>query len=107
MTKLRAKESGASAHARAWTFSILGVLVTGLAFGGWRASQFIENELASQNDLIVVAVKADFALDQQMESLIAQIDRLDRKPNKTVDERDQLKYLRDQLERLRRIRSGK
>jgi septal ring factor EnvC (AmiA/AmiB activator) len=107
MTKHKAKSNGATAHARAWIFSILGVLVTSLAFGGWKASQFIENELASKNELIVVQVQAQTALDQQMEGLIAQIDRLDRKLNKSADERDQLKYLRDQLERLRKIRSAK
>jgi Na+-transporting methylmalonyl-CoA/oxaloacetate decarboxylase gamma subunit len=60
-----------------------------------------------REDLTVVAAQATTALDQQMEDLIARIAYLDRKPNKTAEERDQLKYLRDQLERLRRTRAGK
>ena len=55
----------------------------------------------------VVAVQAATALDQQMDDIVARISYLDRKPNKTADERDQLKFLREQLERLRKIRAGK
>ena len=94
-------------HARAWTFSILGVLVTGLAFGGWKASQFIENDLASKAEVIVAQAQATTALDTQMEDLIAKIARLEAKSRKTQDDRDQIKYLREQLERIRRIRAIK
>jgi len=107
MTKHKAKASGASAHARAWTFSILGVLVTGLAFGGWRASQFIENELASKEAVTVVGIKADVLLDKLMEGLLRQINELERKVKKTVDDRQHLEYLRREWDRLRSIRQGK
>ena len=105
--KSKVKHDWLVSHARAWTFSILGVLVTGLAFGGWKASQFIENDLASKAEVIVAQAQATTALDTQMEDLIAKIARLEAKSRKTQDDRDQIKYLREQLERIRRIRAIK
>lgn len=110
----KAKLDEISTTMKLWIGGILGTLVMGLAFGGWQARDYIEERLASKDDVkhvgevaIVAGVKADFVIDQQMEDLIAKIAYLDRKPNKTTDEREQLKYLRDQLERMRRIRTGK
>lgn len=72
----------------------------------WGASTYVQT-LATKNDLVVVQAQAQTALDQQMEDIMARLARLESKPNKTADDRDQIKYLRDQLERLRRIRSIK
>lgn len=72
-----------------------------------RKADVAETARAIRDDLVVVAVKADTAIDRQMEDLIARITYLDSKPHKTAEERDQLKYLREQLERVRRIRTGK
>jgi hypothetical protein len=55
---------------------------------------------------IVLAVddKANYVLDKQMESTLAQINKLEAKQNKTQDDRDQIKYLREDLQRSREIR---
>ena len=57
--------------------------------------------------MIVAESKANVALDRQMEAVIAQIARLEAKQNKTADDRDQLRYLREQLKNLRKIRAGR
>lgn len=61
-------------------FGLLGTLVTGLAFGGWAARDFIDR-LAMKEDVLVAGGKADFVLDRQMEAVINQIAFLERKPN--------------------------
>lgn len=88
-----------------WT--ILGTVITALAFGGWAARDYVDNELASKGEVVVVGLKADFVLDQQMAALIAQIAYLERKGKKTQDESAQLQYLRQQLDIMRKVRSGK
>ena len=107
MSRKKPQENGSMALAKSWLWGILGTLVAGLAFGGWKASQFVENDLASKAELVVVQAQAQTALDTQMEDLIARIARLEAKPKKSQDDRDQIKYLRDQLERLRKMRAIK
>ena len=55
---------------------------------------------------VVLAVddKANYVIDKVMESTLSQINRLEAKKNKTQDDRDQLKYLREDLQRSREIR---
>jgi hypothetical protein len=55
---------------------------------------------------VVLAVddKANYVLDKQMESTLAQINKLEAKQSKTQDDRDQIKYLREDLQRSRDIR---
>ena len=96
-----------SKRAETLLWSILGTVVTGLAFGGWAARDYIEERLASKEDVVVAGVKADYALDQQMAALIAQISYLERKKNKSAEEINQLDYLRNQLQIMRNIRKGK
>jgi hypothetical protein len=48
-----------------------------------------------------------FSTDRQIEATAAQIAYLERKPNLTATELNQLNYLRDQLRRLRQVRDGK
>ena len=88
-------------------WSLLGSMILGLTGGGWYVRDFVATELASKDEVVIVAQKADFAIDRQMEAVIAQIAHLDRKPNKTAEEIDQLNYLRQQLELMRKIRRGK
>lgn len=106
MKKQKVKGAGVD-RVRLWLYGTAATLVTTLAFGGWAARDYIENNLASKSEFVVVQVQATTALDNQMEDLIARITNLERKLNKTQDDRDQIKFLRDQLERLRRIRAGK
>lgn len=101
------KEEEFVGYAKQMAWGIVGTLVTALAFGGWYVSQYVENELTHTGDFVVVQAQAQTALDQQMEIIIAQIARLETKTPKTQDDRDQIKYLRDQLDRLRKIRAIK
>lgn len=87
--------------------AILGVVLGAFIVGGWQVHAFITEELADRTSVIVAGTKADFALDKLMEQTIARINQLEAKKAKTVDERDQIKYLRDELERMRQIRRGK
>ena len=72
----------------------------------WGASAYLQN-FATRDDLIVVQAQAQTSLDTQMEDIMARIARLEANPKKTQDDRDQIKYLRDQLERLRKLRAIK
>jgi hypothetical protein len=75
-------------------------LVTTLSGAGWYARE----TLATKGDVVVAASKAETALDLQMEALISKIAQLDSKVGKTQEELEQLRYWRQQLERLRKMR---
>ena len=87
--------------------AILGTLVTGLAFGGWHVHDFMVTKLAMKEDVLVAGAKAEFVLDRQMESTINEIAHLERKRNPTPSELERLRYLREQLQQMRRVRAGK
>jgi hypothetical protein len=87
--------------------AILGTLVTGLAFGGWHIRDYLSNNVAMKEEVLVAAGKADFVLDRQMESTINEIAHLERKRNPTPSELERLRYLREQLQQMRRVRAGK
>jgi hypothetical protein len=86
---------------------LLGVLVTGLAFGGWGASEYLNMKYAARDDVMVAGAKAEFVLDRQMESTINEIAHLERKRNPTNAELERLRYLRQQLDQMRKVRAGK
>lgn len=86
---------------------LLAASVSGLAFGGWAVRDYIANDLASKDEVRLAGSKVDFVLDRQLEALIAQIAHLERKPNKTAGEFEQLRYLREQLNLMRKVRTGK
>ena len=88
-------------------WSLVGTLVLGTVGGGWYARDYIDTRLASKEEVQLAGNKADFVLDQQMAALIGQIGYLERKATKTAGERQQLDYLRKQLEHMRNVRSGK
>ena len=94
-------------RAQAILWSLVGTAVAGLAFGGWAARDYIDERLASKEAVIVAGAKADFVLDRQMEAVIAQIAYLERKPKLTPVEVNQLNYLRQQLQEMRRVRAAK
>jgi len=54
--------------------------------------------------VVAVDAKVDYILDKQMESTLSQINKLEAKPQKTQDDREQIRYLREELERSREIR---
>ena len=88
-------------------WSLVGTVVIGMAGGGWYARDYIDTRLASKEEVQLAGNKADFVLDQQMAALIGQIGNLERKASKTASERQQLDYLRKQLDHMRKVRSGK
>lgn len=78
-------------------------LVTTLGGGGyWIATELTAK--ADHQEVLAVNSKADYIIDKQMESTLSQINRLEAKTDKTQDDRDQIKYLREELERSRQIR---
>jgi hypothetical protein len=88
-------------------WGILATIITGFVTAGWFVREYIDNNLASKAGLVIVEIKADFVLDQQMSALISQASYLERIRNKTADEISQLNYLREQLALMRRVRMGK
>lgn len=80
----------------------IGIVGT-LAGGGYWAAQEIGAK-ADKSEVLVVNLKTDYIMDKQIESLFSQITRIEEKPVKTDDDRQQLQYLRDELQRLREIR---
>lgn len=78
-------------------------LVTTLGGGGY----WVANELTAKADhaeVVAVNAKAEYVMDKQMESMLAQVNKLESKKGKTPDDLDQLRYLRDEVKRLRDIR---
>lgn len=84
------------------TLSTVAGLIATVGGGGYWAA----NNLADKAEVQVVAVKADFAIDKHAEYLLAQINRLESKRGKTAEDLEQLRYLREELKRLREIRQG-
>jgi len=93
--------------AKQMVWGILGILITGLAFGGWTAHDFMVNRLAMKDEVLLAGGKADFVLDRQMEAIINEISHLERIKNPTAVEMERLRHLRAQLELMRKVRAGK
>ncbi len=76
-----------------------------MSFGYWASDTLATNEsLQTTNDRITITeAKADYILDIQIQSLLAQIQRIQSKPQKTIDDREQVKYLREEVKRIREI----
>ena len=83
------------------------VALAGVAGGGWQANEYLHRTFASRDSVIVAGAKADYTLNKQMEGLLAQIAQLERKANKTAGEIEHLRYLREELQRMREVQRGK
>ena len=86
------------------------VAMSTVAGVGWGAAEYMDRYVEKPifaDAIVVVRTQAQFVLDQQVESLVVQIDRLRRKPRKTEAETEQLRYLERQLEITKKIRQGK
>ena len=81
--------------------SLIVSLVLTLAGAGWWAA----TTLATSDQVTIAESKADYSLDLHIQSLNAQLGRLMAKKNKTQDDRDQIRWLRDEIKRLRTIRA--
>ena len=88
-------------------WSLVSAVMLSTLGGGWYAHDYIDTHLATKEEVQLAGGKADFVLDQQMAALITQIAYLERKSSKTASERHQLDYLRQQLEHMRKVRSGR
>jgi len=77
-----------------------------IAGAGWSAHDYLTDSFASKETMMVVGVKADYLLDLQTENLVRQVAHLENKKNKTPDEIEHLRYLRQQIETLRKTRAG-
>lgn len=88
-------------------------LAATLAGAGWGTHEYLSGnyqprgDYARKGDVQLAGAKADFVIDRQMASIITEIAYLQRKKNKTQDELEQLRWLRKQLEEMRRVRSGR
>ena len=60
------------------------------AIGG--GGVYLATHYASAEDLQVVASQAQYSLDKHMELILIQINRIETKPAKTADDREQLRY---------------
>ena len=78
-----------------------------LAGAGWGAHEYLTHTYAERESVKVVELQAQFVLDQQIESIVKAIAHLERKRNKTPGEIEQLRYLREQLQIMRRVRLGR
>ena len=85
----------------------VGLAALGTVAGSvWGASAYLQG-FATRDELIVVQAQVQTTLDTQMEDLMARIAHLEAKPKKTQQDRDQINYLRGQLDRLRKLRAIK
>lgn len=85
------------------------VLVAFLLSGGWWASQTLAtNQRVDKSDekIAVAEAKTNYILDLQIQSLLAQVERIQSKKNKTIDDREQTRYLRDEIKRIRAVKEG-
>jgi hypothetical protein len=89
----------------AW--AIAGIVGSATIGGGWYVNDYVHERLATKDEVLVAGTKADYALDKQMEALLAKINALASKKHKTADDIQQLEYLRQELERTRQMRRGK
>lgn len=78
-----------------------------IAAAGWGAHEYATTTYASSTNLSVAQAQIQFILDRQISALVREIAYLERKPNKTTEEWDQLRLLRQQLQELRRVRNGR
>lgn len=86
---------------------VIGSIITAatLAGGGWGAHEYLSENFASAESVKVAGAKADYIIDIQQENIVKQIANLERKQNKTAEELNQLDYLRNLLNDMRKVRS--
>lgn len=84
--------------------SIAGLLsVGGTGFG---AHQYLDSTYAKKEKVLVVEVQVKYVQTRQMIGLLRDINKLEEKPNKTQDDRDLLKYLRETLKEMQEVQRG-
>ena len=87
--------------------AILGTLVTGLAFGGWHLREYLANNVAMKEEVLVASNKADYLLERREEAIVREMAELERVKQRTPTQNSHLENLRRQLEEARKVRRGK
>lgn len=85
------------------------VLVAFLLSGGWWISQTLATNARvdkSDEKIAVTEAKTNYILDLQIQSLLAQVERIQAKLKKTIDDREQVRYLREEINRIRAVKEG-
>ena len=83
------------------------LLAGSLAGAGWGAHAYLETQYANKDLVLTMNQQTQFVMDRQMSALIKEIAYLERKENKTQSELEYLRWLREQLKELQRVKSGK
>lgn len=89
--------------------AIVFTAISTISGGGWWAATTLAttSDIDAASDRISVAEnKANYAIDMHIQSLHAQLARLQAKKTKTRDDYEQIRYLRDEIKRLRAVRAG-
>ena len=79
---------------------ILGIITT---ISG--ATYFAATTFAKESDLQIASTKAEMALSINIDSMQAKLVLLEIKPNKTPYDLAKIKFLQDEIKRLRKLRS--
>ena len=87
-----------------WMFAGIAVAIAG---AGWGAHEYLHGTFAGKESVLVAGNKADFVLDQQMAAIQSRIGFLEGKTVKTRTDHDELNYLRQQVEIMRKVKAGK
>lgn len=81
---------------------------------GWGANKYLDSTYAEKEDIVLaeskiekVKAQTNYALDRQISGVQRDINYLEAKRVKTADDRDTIKYLREQLKEMKEVRSGK
>ncbi len=83
------------------TLSIIISVVFSISAATW----FVADTFATNDDLKLASTKAEVALDISIDSLIAKLVLLESKPKKTAYDLAKIKYLQDEISRLKKLRS--
>jgi hypothetical protein len=80
---------------------------TTIAGGGWGAHEYLTSTYAEKGEVLLAQAKVDFVLDRTMSATNREIGYLEAKPNKKQDDIDRLRFLREQVKDMERVRAGK
>lgn len=82
--------------------TVAGLVATLGGSGYWAANEL--GAKADKTELVVAGARVDFIYDKMIESYVSQIAILEASGRKTPEENDRLRYLREELNRVRDIR---
>ena len=89
---------------------ILIVSAIGIAGAGWSAHVYIADQLGAKADkeyVIAMNARQQFYEDRQMSALVREIAYYEQKKDKKQSDWETLRWLREQLAEMQRVRRGK